>query len=51
MNDDEDFDQDDDIVSAHESVWEHEQSVTMVSWTFFNMYGSLIYYLKCPYAL
>ena len=32
MHDDDDFDQDDDIISASESVWENEESGTMVSW-------------------
>ena len=32
MHDDDDFDQDDDIISAHESVWELEESGIMVSW-------------------
>ena len=31
-NDDDDFEQDDDIVSAHESIWENEESGIIVSW-------------------
>ena len=31
-NDAEDFEQDDDLMSAHESIWENEESGIIVSW-------------------